>query len=279
MKSWFLWNNLVMKAQHQHGPGDNCCNDKHLGYDQGEKDILKHKWALEQHVQAVGHVRHSPGMTFRLPKSSFHVLAVAFPSGQWELVERYINRDSFYISLFFPVTFLTCVKILSNCISACVPKPNFLDQRVAERVVGKRETKLNCYHAGKMSKTVHDVINSIYHWNVEVISCVDLWSGEEGSITILWVVTHFFVQFSKIFIWSPGVGIQYSHHYLLFLNQHSTNILHQPLHAPGNVRSFTFGLSLLHFMGSISHVFKFFFIFFNHSLCFLIGIGFMGLHG
>jgi hypothetical protein len=81
-------------------------------------------------------------MTFSLPKPCFHVLAVAFSCGQRQLIERNKNRDSFYITLFFPVAFLACVEILPDGICTGVPEPDFLDEGVTEGIVRKGEAEL-----------------------------------------------------------------------------------------------------------------------------------------
>ena len=90
-------------------------------------NVHQSEFSIEQHLELIGHISTSLSVPFCLPKASLYVLGIAVASADVDLVEWNIEWDCADLSSRFPVGLLSGVEVLSDGISASVPKSDPFD--------------------------------------------------------------------------------------------------------------------------------------------------------
>ncbi len=114
-------------------------------------------------------------MSFNLPKLSLHVCPVSVPCLYAELVKWGEDRYKFDIAIGLKMGFEAHVVVFGDGLFNSVPESDFLDQSIAEGIVGegKSDTAATDLIRG-MQGTVHVVVGSDDYWDLHVVAGVNL---------------------------------------------------------------------------------------------------------
>lgn len=114
-------------------------------------------------------------MSLNLPKLSLHVCLVSVSCLDAELVEWGEDRYEFDVATGLEMGFEAHVVVFGDGLFHSVPESDFLDQSIAEGIVGegKRDTAASDLIRG-MQGTVHVVVGSDDYWDFHVVAGVNL---------------------------------------------------------------------------------------------------------
>lgn len=85
------------------------------------QQIFVSKGLSQEHLETVGYISNSLSMSFSLPESSLDIRAVPVTSANVDLVEGNIDRSRLDGHPGFPVSFYSCMEVLSYSIGTGIP--------------------------------------------------------------------------------------------------------------------------------------------------------------
>lgn len=110
-------------------------------------------------------------MPLSLPKSGLHICPITIPCRYVYLIKWNVNWNCFDVSLCFPIGFLSCMEILPDCVSTCIPVTHPFSKIKANGVIGEGKGKVKYWkQVTSMSKTMNNITNSCHNGNIQIIS-------------------------------------------------------------------------------------------------------------
>ncbi len=240
--SWGLnVKNLIKKQQRNQNPGHYDGQENHFDDWEDQKQWLEGESGFEEHQNAVTDVWDDSCVSLNLPKLSLHVCLVSVSCLDAELVEWGEDRYEFDVATSLEMGFEAHVIVFGNGLFNSVPESDFLDQSIADGIVGegKSDTAATDLIWG-MQGTVHVVVGSDNYRDFHVVAGVNLSGLVDEWVSWVVIVIQMIFYLIEVAVRSPTVGVDNCDKDVIGVDHELGQLYLHVLDAPWNVWGFTF---------------------------------------